>query len=529
VHLADEDGAEFELIFEGGWVVDGAGAPPIRASVAVRGDRVYVLRGETEGRSAARRVQIDGNVICPGFIDMHAHSGLTLLTDPDHEAKLRQGVTTEVIGVDGNSYAPFPTQGDFQDFAILNSGLDGDPPAGWWSSVDEYLTALDGAAVNVVYLVGNSPLRVGGMGWQDRVATKEELTKMRALVRESMEEGAFGVTTGLDYPPGSYAATEELVELCEEAATLGGFYHAHVRYALGDRHLDPFREAFDIGRRSGIPVHLTHFYQRETTPGSAHQMLALVEEARAEGLDVTFDSYPFPYGSSKLTIMLPQWVLDGGVEKARSVLGSDEGRRQLRKEIRPRGGAWGETWLTNLSTPRYRRFDGWSVADIAHDLESDPVDVVLDLLVAENFAVTFVAIAAKSSTLTEFVGHPLGMIGSDALLIGDHPSPRSYGTFPRFLSEYVREERRLSVEEAVRKMTSLPAQRLGLPDRGLLRDGFIADLVVFNLETIDTATSRVDPKQYPTGVEWVVVNGKVAVESERPTGAAAGRALRRSQ
>lgn len=284
-----------DLLIRDGLIVDGTGNPGFYGAVAVEHDRVAILRGDLAGVEARRVIDATGRVVCPGFIDMHTHSGLVILAEPEHEPKVRQGVTTELIGIDGCSYAPFPSDADFRRFVELNSGLDGNPPLpGRWSTVEQYLDMFTGrVAVNIVYVIGNSPLRIAALGWDDRPATSRETANVRALLRTSMEEGAFGLSTGLDYPPGSYADTGELVELSREAQRLGGIYHTHARYSLGDRFLDPFREALDIGRGSAIPIHITHSYQRTTSPGGASRMLGLVEDARDEGL-VGIDDLPPP-------------------------------------------------------------------------------------------------------------------------------------------------------------------------------------------------------------------------------------------
>ena len=520
-----------DLLIRGGLVIDGTGNPGFYAAIAVENERVRVLRGDTSGIEAHRAIDATGRVVCPGFIDMHAHSGLVILAEPRHEPKVRQGITTELIGVDGNSYAPFHSHDDFLKFVQINSGLDGNPPLpGRWSTVEQYLDMFsERVAVNVVYVVGNSPLRIGALGWDDRPATRAELANMKALLRTAMEEGAFGMSTGLDYPPGSYADTAELTELSREAARFGGIYHTHVRYSLGDRFLDPFREALDIGTGSGIPIHITHFYHRTTSAGGASRMLGLVEDARDTGLDVTFDSYPYNLSSTRLTILLPQWTHAGGLERLMAVLRDPTARERLRSEMGPRAGSWADMWLTNFRKPINHRFEGRSILQVADMLDRDPVDVVCDLLVDEALEVSYVSAGGNLATLPKFVSHPLSMVGSDALLIGDYPSPRTYGCFPIILGEFVREERFLALPDAIRKMTSFPAQRLGLPDRGLLRDGFKADVVVFDPRSVKAPATRTEPKQFPIGLDHVIVNGHVVVDGGRHTGVLAGRALRRGR
>jgi N-acyl-D-amino-acid deacylase len=490
-----------------------------------------ILRGDLAGVQASRTIDASGKIVCPGFIDMHAHSGLVILAEPEHRPKVHQGITTELIGVDGCSYAPFANHDDFLKFVQINSGLDGNPPLpGRWSTVEQYLDMFtQKVAVNVVYIIGNSPIRIAAMGWDDQRATPAQLDNMKAVLRTGMEEGAFGMSTGLDYPPGSYADTHELTELSKVAASLGGIYHTHVRYSLGDRFLDPFREALDIGRGSSVPVHITHFYHRTTSAGGASRMLDLVEGARDGGQDVTFDSYPYPLSSTRLTILLPQWTHDGGYDRLKAVLADPKQRDRLRTDMGPRASSWHDMWLTNFRKQENHRFEGRSIAQVADMLDRDPIDVVCDLLVSEDLETSYVSAGGNAATLPKFVSHPLSMVGSDALLIGDFPSPRTYGTFPIILSEYVREERWMKLPDAIRKMTSFPAQRLGLPDRGLLRDGFKADLVVFDPKTVKAPGTRTQPKQFPIGIDYVVVNGKVVVDRSKHTGVLAGRALRRGR
>ena len=356
-----------DLLIKGGQIIDGTGNPGFYGSLGIEGDKVAVFRGDASHLEAQRTVDATGKVVCPGFIDVHAHSGLVILSEPRHEPKVHQGVTTELIGIDGNSYAPFRSEEDLDQFIRINSGLDGDPPLpGKWSSVAEYLAMFDRkVAVNIAYIVGNAPIRINGVGWNDRPATAPELEDMKALVRESMEDGAVGMSTGLDYPPGSYADTEELVALSTEVTRLGGIYHTHVRNWLGDRYLDPCQEAIDIGRRSGVPVHITHLFRRRTHTGGARPILDLVDQARQDGLDITFDMFPYRYGGTRILITFPHWVHDGGPDKIKEVLRSEEARERLRQEVRPRGRGWDEMWVTYFKQPHNQRFDGKSVAEMA--------------------------------------------------------------------------------------------------------------------------------------------------------------------
>jgi len=317
-----------------------------------------------------------------------------VLAEPRHEPKLRQGVTTEVIGVDGNAYAPFRNHQDLLDFVELNGGLDGRPDNEVkydWDTVASYLTRFDQqTSVNIAFLVGNSPLRIAALGWDDTPADDEAIATMRSMLRESMEEGAFGLSSGLDYPPGAYASTEELANLARAAARLGGFYHSHVRYALGDRFLDPFREAIEIGRRGEAPAHITHFYHRETFPGTPDRMLELVDDAVAAGQDVTFDIYPYEWASTRLLILIPIWAQAGGPQKTKERLADRAARDRIRKDLAARGqlfagkGGLRDIRIGYLRRPENLRWEGRTLGELIDDAGTDPVDALCDLLLAED-------------------------------------------------------------------------------------------------------------------------------------------------
>jgi N-acyl-D-amino-acid deacylase len=524
-------------IIEGGTVIDGTGSPGFRGAVAVEGDRLTVLRGDTSRIPAARRIDAACQVVAPGFIDLHSHSGLMIMAEPRHEPKVRQGVTTEVIGVDGNSYAPFRAAADLRDFARLNAGLDGLPEVAFdWASAETYLARLDRrVSVNLCLLVGNSALRIDALGWDDVPADDVALDRMRGLLREAMEEGAFGLSSGLDYPPGAFASTGELAALTNEAARNGGLYHTHVRYALGDRFLDPFAEALEIGRRGGGPVHITHFYHRATYPGPPEAMIDLVETARADGVDVTWDTYPSEWASTRLLIMLPPWVQAGGPAATLERIADPAIRERLRAEVGERGRSyagrtpWDDLRLGYLATPAYREWESRTLGELMAASGTDVVDTVCDLLIAEDLRPNQVTPGPAPGSLGPFLAHPLSMVGTDSTFVGAKPSPRTWGSFPRILGELVRDLRVMSLETAVRKMTGTPSARLGLADRGLLRDGMKADIVVFDPTTVASTATYEEPRSYPVGIRWVIVNGEVVIADGEHTGAMPGRALRRGR
>ena len=515
-----------DLLFANGTVIDGTGSAGYRASVAVTGDTIQVISGDTSGVEAGRKIDASGYVICPGFIDMHSHSDLKLLTDPDHHPKIRQGVTTEALGMDGLSYAP-TTPRALEQLLVYLAAVNGTPPDVRWSSVADFLALFDGnSTCNVLHFVPHAAIRVAVMGWSSRLPTDAELNAMRDLTRQGMRDGAFGFTTGLTYAPGAYSDTNELAAIATVAAEEGGFYCTHSRYTLGDRLLDPFREALEIGRRSGAPVHISHYHS--PVAGLGAQMTALVDEARNRDQDVTFDQYPYPAASTILHSLLPYWVHAGGPQALMTRLADPDVRDLMVRAVEPQ---WGGQTLDNyifahIASDKNKEWEGRSLEDLAAHRGGRMVDAVCDLLLEEDLQVAFVARTGNLENIREIASHPAQMIGTDAILTGGRPNPRTYGTYPYVLAQFVRGEGLFSVEEAIRKMTGAPAQRLGLSDRGVIRDGAKADLVVFDPSGVDTPATFDDPLQFPVGIDYVAVNGSLVIDNGRHTGARPGRALR---
>lgn len=540
-----------DILITGGSIVDGTGAPARSADLAIRDGRIRELAPGTERPHAARTIEARGRVVAPGFIDLHSHAALMILADPDHGAKVRQGVTTELVGVDGLSYAPFPSATDRDAMVHMNAGLDGDPrdPDGArgtsgrggpvridWSTVEDVLARYDtGTAVNVAQLVGNTPLRIAALGWDDAPPTPAALADQRARLREAMEQGAFGVSSGLDYPPGAYATTDELAALANEAAKLGGIYHTHVRYSLGDRFLDPFREAIEIGRRGEAPAHITHFYHRLTFPGTPDQMLALVDDATAAGQDVSFDLYPSEWASTRLLILIPIWILAGGPLRTKERLADPAVRASIRDDLAARGqlfagrGGIRDIRIGYLRLPENRQWEGRTLGELIDAAGSDPVDALCDLLLAEDLRPNEVTPGPNLEGTRRFLRHPAAMIGTDSVFVGAKPSPRTSGSYPRILGQFVRDEALLGLEDAIARMTSMPAARLGLRDRGTIRDGAVADLVIFDPATVRSDATIDDPTRDPVGIETVIVAGVAVVDRGQPTGARPGRGLRRGR
>ncbi len=540
-----------DILITAGTIVDGTGAPARIGDLTISRGRIREVRPGAEPRQAERMIDARGKVVAPGFIDLHSHSALMILADPDHGAKARQGVTTELVGVDGLSYAPLPNEHDLDALVEMNAGLDGDPrdadgargTSGRgrpitidWATVEGVLARYDsGTAVNIAQLVGNTPLRVAALGWDDRPTTPDATRDQRARLREGMEEGAFGVSSGLDYPPGAYATTAELAELANEAAKLDGIYHTHVRYDLGDRFLDPFREAIEIGRRGEAPAHITHFYHRATFPGTADQMLELVDDATAAGQDVSFDVYPSEWASTRLLILIPLWVLEGGPARTKERLSDSGVRNRIRTDLAERGqlfagsGGIRDVRIGYLRRPENLQWEGRTLGELIDAAGTDPVDALCDLLLSEDLRPNEVTPGPNTPGTRRFLQHPGAMIGTDSVFVGAKPSPRTYGSFPRILGQFVRDEALLGLEDAVRRMTGAPAARLGLRDRGTIRDGAVADLVIFDPATVRSDATIDDPTREPAGIEHVFVAGTAVIDGGRPTGARPGRGLRRGR
>ena len=516
----------FDVLIRDGRVIDGTGQTWFRASIGVTGDAVSILRGDTSAVAAAQVVDASGYIVCPGFIDMHSHSELIMLSEPKHEAKVRQGVTTEVIGMDGLSYAP-TSPSNLELLLVYLAAVNGTPPPDVrWSSVKEFLDLFDDrVSCNVAYFVPHAAIRIEAMGWEDRLLTAAETGRMQELARQGIRDGAFGFSTGLTYAPGAYSDTDELVSVCQAIRDLGGIYMTHARYNLGDRLLDPFREALTVGRQAGVPVHISHYHN--PVDGMGEKMVSLIDEGRNSDIDVTYDQYPYPAASTVLHSLLPYWVHAGGPTALMQRIKDRRIRDEIGDSVDPQ---WGMTLdhyiFSHIKSDRNKEWEGRSLTDLAKSRGARMVDTICDLLIEEDLDVAFVARTGNHDNIRTIVKHPAQMVGSDGLLTGGHPNPRSYGTFPYVLGQLVREEGLLILEEAVRKMTAIPAQRLGLKDRGILRDGMKADLVLFDPQRVASNATFEAPKQYPEGIDYVMVNGKLVIDQGVHTGAMSGKALR---
>jgi N-acyl-D-amino-acid deacylase len=524
-----------DVLIRNGRIVDGSGNPWYEADISIEDGVIKDIGRVYE--SGDIEIDAQGKYVCPGFIDIHSHPDLTLFYKKVQDYKLRQGVTTEVGGNCGFTAAPLnsSTQDALRKYMAFIT-----PPSGanWnWQTFEQYLQAVEEShpSTNLVFLVGQGTVRIAAMGFEQRLPTNSEMVYMESLVKEAMEAGAFGLSTGLVYVPGAYSETSEIIRLAKVSANYGGFYATHMRNE-GDKLLDSVKEAIDIGISGGLPVQISHHKATgKLNHGRVSDSLSMLVEARQNGLDVTLDQYPYIAGSTTLQAVLPPWAQEGGVEDVVQRLGTSEIRYKIRSEILANngesrmGGDLGDILITTLATEDNKRFVGLTVKEISEIRGQEPIDSIMDLLKEEYCAVGMVVFSMSELDVRTVMSNPYTMIGSDGLYSAGNPHPRIYGTYPRVLGKYVREEGLLLLEEAIRKMTSFPAQRLGLHSKGLLKPGGDADIVVFDADTvIDKSTFR-EPHQYPLGIEYVLVNGVVSVDKGGFTGDIAGKVLRSNQ
>lgn len=519
-----------DIVIENCQIADGTGSARYPGDIAICRDTIVAVGqvDESVKRECRTRLDIHGKVACPGFIDMHSHSDLAVISSPTNTPKISQGITTEVIGNCGISFAPVSTQG-LDDLHKLYSSVAGSlDPLHSWQSVAEYLDVVERkTSTNLVFLVGHAALRYAAMGMSACAASPEQVSAMVGMTREAMEQGAWGVSTGLTYVPGCFSSTDELTQIGCAVAKAGGLYCTHMR-AYGAQSMTAINEAAGIGQAGSMPVHLSHLQTVGSEgKGQSHMILDKIAELRSAGVDITFDSYPYTAGSSTLHWLLPLWVQTDGPEAMLRRIGSEAARSRLRSELPAEWAMWGSTIIRTVVCPADEGALGRTVSDIAQAEGKHPVDVVCDLCASNKLMVSQVNFLGNDEDVEVFMGSEWQMFGTDGLHASGNPHPRLWGAYPRVLCSYVRERHVLSLEEAIRKMTGSPAGRLGLRHRGLVREGYAADLVVFDPNTIrDRATY--DRGDLPAdGIEYVIVNGQIVVSTGKPTGALPGRVLRR--
>ena len=526
----------YDVLIRDGRIVDGTGNPWYRADVGVKDGAIAAI-GRIEDK-AERVIDAEGLYVAPGFIDVHCHADFTVL-DPRNprDFKLRQGITTECAGQCGESAAPInpDTLDLLKAYVAFEAPVEG--VLSWrWRTFDEYLRELEAFDIptNFVPMVGHGTVRIDAMGFENRPPTEAELARMKATVREAMEAGAFGFSVGLAYAPGDYARNDEVVELARVSAACGGMFGTHMR-DYGDRIFESLQESFEVGREAKVPVVISHIgIAGNENAGRMGEVFDAIDRAREEGLEVTTDVFPLAAGTT-LRLLLPHWVSEGSLEELFRRLRDPDERSRMKEamvaetaRIAAETGVdrWDEIRLARVVSETNHDFQGLTIAEISRRKGTDPETTVMDLVLEERCQATMYRIFRQTDDLTASVVHPLTMIETDAMgFVEGNPSIGQYGSFPRVLGYYVREKKLLRLEEAVRKMTSYAAQTMGLRRKGMLREGADADITIFDLDTVSAALDG--NKRYPTGIEYVVVNGRVVVDASGYHGAMAGRVVRR--
>jgi N-acyl-D-amino-acid deacylase len=525
-----------DILIQGGQVIDGSGAPGRVADVAVKEGYIVAL-GSDATRQAYRVIDATGQVVAPGFIDIHTHSDFTLPLNPRAESKIRQGVTTEVLGNCGFSAAPaLPGQVDtLRDYLAAS--------APWLefheTTFADYMRTFPATAVNTIMQVGHNTLRLMAMGMEDRPPRAEELSVMRQLLEEALEAGALGLSSGLFTAPGIYADTEEMIALGQVLRRHGGGYASHIRDEA-NRVFEAVREAITIGERCAIHVQIAHLKLSGTDNwGGAAGLLAEIDAARQRGVQVDCDQYPYTSGSNPLRNLLPTWVQEGGMGAMLQRLSQPAIRERMRQEIAAHGlnnfgriPSWDAVRIA--ISPHQPEYAGRTIGDIAQSRACDPLDAVCDYLIADRGHTRILVTSMAEEDVQEIMRSPTVLVGSDGTSLAPYgttsqgkPHPRFYGTFPRVLGHYVRELGLLSLPRAIYKMTGGSAAALKLVDRGLLRQGYRADITVFDPQTVADRATYDDPHRYAAGISTVIVNGVVVIDAGEHTGELPGRVLRR--
>ncbi|MEW5978477.1 MAG: D-aminoacylase [Acidobacteriota bacterium] len=520
----------FDVLIRNGLVLDGTGRPAFRADVGLLGKRIDSV-GKLEGATAARVIDAQNLVIAPGFIDIHTHADIELIAHPRIESKTMQGVTTEVFSNCGLGFAPVSSEKALSLQRRYLKGLFGDGNGlDWsWKSMREFLDRFRvGIACNMAYLVPHGALRVSAMGWQDRPATSDEIKVMDRLLKEAFESGAWGLTTGLFYRPMNSATSGECVVLSQTVARHEGFLGIHLRdYQV--RLMESLDESFQISRESGVRLQVSHLQ----APGKLNkgrsmgeQLMQRIETARKEGLDVLCDLYPYTAGCTMLASLLPSWVTAGEVGEAVSFLRDPHYRDRICQHLQELSYLdFSEMFLCGFRAGKNRSLEGLRMTEIARECNQSVPAAICELLASEEMQIAYVLHQCSEEDLRTILEHPTLMIGSDAVHLEGTVHPRVFGTYPRVLAEYVRRQSLFSLEEAIRKMSSMPAERLGLRDRGYVRPGLVADLVLFNPATVQDLATYENPRQYPAGIPYVLVNGTLVKDLDRHTGALPGEVL----
>jgi N-acyl-D-amino-acid deacylase len=525
----------FDLVLKGGTIVDGTGGAPFPADLGITGDRIAAV-GQIAATQGRRVIDVSGLHVAPGFIDIHTHSDHSILAYPSADSRVRQGITTELTGNCGSSAAPLPAVAKGARVKTNDHGVLKD-----WADVASYLARIERTkvSVNQALLVGQGTLRANAIGSASRPLRPEEMRSVVRALEAGLAQGAFGLSTGLEYVPGTYTPADEIVELARVVARRGGLYSSHIRDEES-RVVEAVQEAVDVGRRAGVRVQVSHLKTGgEWNWPKQPVTLELLEEGRRDGIAVRADAYPYTAFSTSLDTLVPAWAREGGAPRLLKRLEDATDRPRLRAEmiatVKGDIGDWTRIVISRVRSEKNRWTVGKDMAGVAAEWKMEPADALLRLVAEEEASVSYVGHAMSAENVELVLGSSLVMVGSDGYSIAPtgraasaRPHPRSYGTCPRVLAHYCRDRRVFDLPTAIRKMTSLPADQIGLADRGLVARGKIADLVVFDAARVKDVATFDDPQRYPSGIPWVLVNGVVVVEAGAHTRARPGRVLRRA-
>ena len=524
------------ILIKHGLIVDGNKTPAYEGDILIENEKILKISQDLN-EEADKVIDAKGRVICPGFIDTHSHSDLVILVNPYNEVKIRQGITTEVLGQDGISMAPLP-QEHISSWRKNLAGLDGESDEIDWKyeTTENYLKMMDynGVGLNETYLVPHGNVRMEAMGLEDRPATKEEIQKMCEITERELKAGAIGLSTGLIYIPCAYSLTEEIIEMCKVVAKYDGVFVVHQR-SEADTILTSMEEIIEIGKQSGEKVHFSHF----KVCGKANwkyipQVIELLEKAEKEGIRVSFDQYPYAAGSTMLGVVLPPWAHSGGTDKLIERLSDENERAKMKKDIANGIEGWDnfiefagidQIFVTSVKTEKNKDTIGKSLLEIGKMRGKDPLDATFDLLKEEENAVGMVDFYGLEEHIIGFMKRDEQNVCTDGLLAGK-PHPRAYGSFPKILGRYVRELNVLTIEEAVYKMTKKAATSFSIKDRGELKEGYFADIVIFDKDTVSGCDDFINSMQYPTGIDYVIINGNCVVEEGKYNKIKAGKVLK---
>src|SRR5215469_12026686 len=529
----------FDIVITNGHIMDGTGSPWFSGDLGIRGGKIAAI-GNLTAAKRTRTIDAHGQVVAPGFIDMLGQSELTILVDPRLPSKIYQGITTEITG-EGESVAPL-------NDAIRRSGKKGFDLLGIkadWQTFRQYFARLEkqGIGINVADYVGATTVRRMVLGDDDVQPTDAQLDQMKQLVREAMLDGAVGVSTSLEYPPAPYAKTEELIALASEASRYGGIYATHMR-SESTAILQSLDEVIRISREAHIPVEIWHFkVAGKPSFGHMPEAVAKIETARAQGVDIAADTYAYTAWGNGLSAFIPPWAHDGGTAKLLARLKDTAARGRIRKDMLTPSDAWENEWqqiagpdsilIGSVQNPKLLPLQGKTMAEVAKFWNKDPIDTIFDLLIEDDAATGVAVFGMSEPDVSLALQQPWVSIDNDSsgvspegILGREHAHPRAYGTFPRILRKYVREEHKLTLEDAIRKFSALPAQRLRLDGRGLLRVGMWADVTIFDPATIRDLATFDNPNQLSQGMDYVLVNGVPVIDHGKMTGALPGKVLR---